>query len=381
MRGYKKIKMERQEINSLIDADITNKVAVGSISPGIDGENRKAMLDYVDSRIDEIEQIPGPQGPQGLQGVPGPVGPAGLEWKGQWNAETSYIEDDAVGFGGASWFCVQGVEGNESNLPPNEDTQSWALLAAQGAQGIQGVQGPPGPGISPKTSGTVSVSGVLQILPFDINFLTGSGNGQVALPTTTEIGKKIIVTGGPQNTSILAGESGTNFIRVAYQAQVSSILIQNLECYEFTLLITTAGGRFWLAQKIERGDKEAVFPLFQENTSNPVAQTALKNNFSLPALQGSVGRTFVFSRLGVGEYQIEVRWNPTTHPTNSNRLGVFFGDSTIKFEGGVTTGSMPNFDFKRWLFSTYNNSGVKSDNMLLGGNGGYFTIKLYDTNF
>lgn len=86
----------------------------------------------------------GPEGVQGPAGPPGPVGPAGLEWQGAWDTDSSYVEDDAVGFNGASWFCISAVTGT-GNSNPEEDTTHWALLAAQGAQGIQGVQGPTGP--------------------------------------------------------------------------------------------------------------------------------------------------------------------------------------------------------------------------------------------
>lgn len=93
---------------------------------------------------------PGAQGPVGPQGVPGPVGPAGLNWQGAWSAAGTYVVDDAVGFGGASWFCINPV-GPSATTPP-ADPANWALLASQGAtgpqgpQGIQGPQGPPGSG-------------------------------------------------------------------------------------------------------------------------------------------------------------------------------------------------------------------------------------------
>lgn len=93
---------------------------------------------------------PGAQGPVGPQGVPGPVGPAGLNWQGAWSAAGTYVVDDAVGFGGASWFCINPV-GPTATTPPADPT-NWALLASQGAtgpqgpQGIQGPQGPPGAG-------------------------------------------------------------------------------------------------------------------------------------------------------------------------------------------------------------------------------------------
>jgi hypothetical protein len=88
----------------------------------------------------------GAQGPIGPQGVPGPVGPAGLNWQGSWSASSSYSVDDAVEFGGASYFCYNIV--GPSLTPPPLDLVHWALLASQGAigpQGPQGIQGPQGP--------------------------------------------------------------------------------------------------------------------------------------------------------------------------------------------------------------------------------------------
>jgi hypothetical protein len=85
----------------------------------------------------------GPQGPIGPQGVPGPVGPAGLTWQGAWVSGNSYAVDDAVGYAGASWFCIAPTSGT---TPPNL-SPDWALLASQGAtgpQGPQGIQGIPG---------------------------------------------------------------------------------------------------------------------------------------------------------------------------------------------------------------------------------------------
>jgi hypothetical protein len=88
----------------------------------------------------------GSQGPIGPQGVPGPVGPAGLNWQGAWSALGTYVIDDAVGYGGASWFCIANV--GPSATTPDIDPLNWALLASQGSpgpQGPQGIQGPVGP--------------------------------------------------------------------------------------------------------------------------------------------------------------------------------------------------------------------------------------------
>ena len=101
--------------------------------------------------------IPGPQGPQGPTGATGaagatgatgatgpagaqgPVGPAGLNWQGSWSASGTYVVDDAVGYGGASWFCINAV--GPSATTPDNDPTNWALLASQGAVGPQGPAG------------------------------------------------------------------------------------------------------------------------------------------------------------------------------------------------------------------------------------------------
>lgn len=111
--------------------------------------------------------IPGPsggigaQGPAGPQGATGPTGASGLEWKGQWNATDSYILDDAVAYGGASYFCIN----PNTNTPPSElptDT-NWALLASEGAtgpQGAQGIQGEKGDKGDPGVQGSQGQQGI-----------------------------------------------------------------------------------------------------------------------------------------------------------------------------------------------------------------------------
>lgn len=104
----------------------------------------------------------GAQGPQGPQGVSGPVGPAGLNWQGAWSTTGTYVVDDAVGYNGASWFCINPV--GPSVVDPQTDIANWALLAAQGAQGPQGPQGVQGPvGTSTPSFSIVPAGGTVTI--------------------------------------------------------------------------------------------------------------------------------------------------------------------------------------------------------------------------
>ena len=64
----------------------------------------------------------GVQGVQGIQGSVGPIGPAGLNWQGAYNPVGTYVLNDAVGFGGASYYnilaCSSGLSVPNSNISP-----------------------------------------------------------------------------------------------------------------------------------------------------------------------------------------------------------------------------------------------------------------------
>jgi hypothetical protein len=141
----------------------------------------------------------GPQGVQGIPGTPGAVGPAGLNWQGSWVSGTSYVADDAVGYDGASWFCILATSGTTA---PNLATTNWALLASQGAQGIQGVQGPTGP------QGASGGAGTLQQTVDNGNTITASGG-----TTTTFTGSFIRILNPIYSTGISLGQSALGFIR------------------------------------------------------------------------------------------------------------------------------------------------------------------------
>jgi|LakMenEpi03Aug12_release.lakeMendotaPanAssembly.Ray.scaffolds.fasta_scaffold03102_5 hypothetical protein len=105
------------------------------------------LINSITSAVGSTVGPVGAQGPQGSQGVAGPVGPAGLNWQGAWDTLAVYALDDAVGYAGASWFCINPTGPNL--LSPNLDPLNWALLASQGSpgpQGAQGIQGPSGSG-------------------------------------------------------------------------------------------------------------------------------------------------------------------------------------------------------------------------------------------
>jgi hypothetical protein len=147
----------------------------------------------------------GAQGPIGPQGVPGPVGPAGLNWQGAWSATGVYVVDDAVGYGGASWFCIANV--GPSVTTPDLDPTNWALLASQGAtgpQGPQGIQGPQGP----------SGSGLPGTITSQTQYWTGTQwaptMGLSTTPSATPGASRIGIGGSTPNTSSYALNVITN---------------------------------------------------------------------------------------------------------------------------------------------------------------------------
>jgi hypothetical protein len=173
---------------------------------------------------DFITQIgTGAQGPAGPQGVAGPVGPAGLNWQGAWSALGTYVIDDAVGYGGASWFCIDPV--GPSATTPDLDPTNWALLASQGSPGTagpQGVAGAPGPNAI-----VVGYTTVTSGIPDRVFFQSGTVTSQDSRFRYITSRGSLISTGklaNVQNTALgdfaLSNTSGTGLYNTAvgYQA-------------------------------------------------------------------------------------------------------------------------------------------------------------------
>ncbi len=106
----------------------------------------------------------GPIGLTGATGATGPTGPAGptgakgLQWQGAWSSGTTYVVDDAVSFGGASYVSL--AAGNLGNQPDTSPLQ-WSLLADKGTTGASGPSGPTGPIGLTGTTGATGATGPL----------------------------------------------------------------------------------------------------------------------------------------------------------------------------------------------------------------------------
>ena len=213
--------------------------------------------------------VVGPQGPAGLGGPVGPpgplgpVGPAGLEWQGEWNPGSNYSVDDAVGYNGASWFCISNTSGLES---PEDDPTNWALLAAQGAQGVPGatgLQGPIGPSGSSVFLSNASLPGgdFNSPTPITVDIFTTSVTSNLltyySLPNytndQTKIGKKILIRNpGPYGAYIKGATGLTAIIYTNYTALVNgtgtfqtSLLLEASRSTEITYLGHIDGYERW----------------------------------------------------------------------------------------------------------------------------------------
>lgn len=200
------------------------------------------VQDFIDQVGTGPQGVQGPQGPQGIagpqgvQGIPGlngaigPVGPAGLNWQGPWVSGGSYVVDDAVGFGGASWFCINNTSGTTA---PNLDNVNWALLASQGAvgpqgpagatgpqgiQGVQGIQGPQGiqgiPGVNaPKfvSTGLFSTNSLtdafLTSILIPANTFSANDAFNVEVQMTKDLGYQAFLSLRINTTNVVAGSS------------------------------------------------------------------------------------------------------------------------------------------------------------------------------
>lgn len=183
----------------------------------------------------------GPQGVEGPAGPPGPVGPAGLTWQGSWTSGTTYAENDAVGYGGASYFCILPTSGTTN---PSLDTTHWALLASQGAIGPQGAQGPTGPQGPSGGAGTLQqaydngntmVSGNFKTGIFDLT------NG-VSVENTSSLSKTTLETTKITLTKNNLGLKTTNLFQAVTPTQNRNIYFPDAN--GTIALQSTASGTF-----------------------------------------------------------------------------------------------------------------------------------------
>jgi hypothetical protein len=270
----------REQINENIDENISNVTTEDGITPAIDGDNRKLILNYVD-------------------------------YQDSLKANTEDL--------GATAFSNNYNDLN--NLPTIP---------------------------SAKTSGAVTLNGIFQVLPYDINSCSFSG-GKAFLPTTTENGKEIIVLATANNIEIRANESGTNRMFIKFQTYVASVTLSTNDCYRFTYV---GFGGYWKAEILEGYTTENV-----SNKSTDVSEDAASDT-KYPSVKAV--KTYVDSKLPYSFWRAEVKYDsvvrvlhdgigftsPTiTNPSNGviriTKSGFFTGLDNNKLE--FTSFNLSNF--------------------------------------
>jgi hypothetical protein len=279
--------------------------------------------------IGEFAQIlpAGPAGPQGVAGVTGPagpvgpIGPAGLNWQGAWSALGTYVIDDAVGYGGASWFCIANV--GPTATVPSADPTKWALLAnigatgATGATGLQGPTGATGPsgatmlltttgtgGNSSFASGTLNVPVYQTQIPhleYNLTEKTVWNNGLGNVGSSTSFGQFALSTA-----------NAFNFENSAFGAYALSNISQGYSNtgIGYTALYSTNTG--YQNTAVGKG------ALYNNTANNNVAIGHNASNASTTATSNAIIGTFAGNNLGAGSYNSAVGVSALTGVTNGN---------------------------------------------------------------
>lgn len=124
------------------------------------------------------------KGERGIQGEPGEDG-LDITWRGVYSAETAYVVNDAVYYGGSSYICILASTGN---LPTDETY--WNLMAQQGAagEGSGDVTGPDGATDNAIARFDLSTGKIIQN-----SLVTVDDSGSINIPS----GQQYLVNGSP----------------------------------------------------------------------------------------------------------------------------------------------------------------------------------------
>jgi len=291
----------------------------------------------------------GSQGPIGPQGVPGPVGPAGLNWQGAWSALGTYVIDDAVGYNGASWFCIANV--GPSATTPDIDPLNWALLASQGSpgsQGPQGIQGVPGP----------SGSGLPYWVEINGANLTVWNNGKGNVVSNTSFGQYALSnnTTGVQNStfgynalgSVTTGNENTAF---GYSAlAVNTTTANNTAIGSFSLVNNTAQnntavGRASLYANSSGYDNigigsGALFLNATGNTNTAIGTSSMANNTT--GIQNTVIGAYAMNGTAATNSTIVIGVSSTAG-TGTNSSIILGNNATGNGSNQLVIGSVTNY--------------------------------------
>ena len=129
----------------LFKQPVSSNQPISTFAVPIDSENL-CNKEYVDSKIMEIELMPGPVGPVGPMGLRGPQGDQGIQGlqgiQGPQGPQGQKGDQGLQGLQGIQG--PQGQKGDQGIQGPQGDQGIQGPQGIQGVQGVQGIQGPQG---------------------------------------------------------------------------------------------------------------------------------------------------------------------------------------------------------------------------------------------
>jgi hypothetical protein len=199
----------RVEVIANIDETIRDKTISDKIDNVEDADNRELIVDYIDQEV-----------------------------------ATKVSADD---LGAVAFSNDYNDLENKPDLDAKQDTlESGTNIKTINGNNILGSGNLVISGGTAKTSGSITLNGTFQVLPFDVNACAFTG-GKAFLPTTTEIMKTIYVIAVANNIEIRANEAGTNRMFQVFNTFTASVTILTNEMYRFTFIDF---GGYWKAEKI-----------------------------------------------------------------------------------------------------------------------------------
>lgn len=123
------------------DGAIGNTGAAGANgSDGVDGVDGATGPQGLQGATG-IDGIQGIQGNDGAKGDKGDTGVSGVNYRGNWELSTQYVETDVVRdtIDGNAYYCD--VPSATVGLTPSSNLTQWSIFVMRGAEGEQGVQG------------------------------------------------------------------------------------------------------------------------------------------------------------------------------------------------------------------------------------------------
>ena len=295
----------------------------------------------------------GPQGVVGPPGPPGPPGPAGLEWQGAWVSGTSYVADDAVGYDGASWFCILATSGTTA---PDVDTTHWALLASQGAVGPEGPQGPTGEQGAGATQTLEQTVGLGNTITDGVTTMTVLAD---SIKTNDFLGGKIE----------LVSTAGANpFLKFGLPASAGKTVIltsADTQTASRTIKLPDASGTVALTSDIVSQYKECSFKLSQSGTNAPAKYNSFIDQISVGSSPSDpLFRTTYFNYVSPGVYEIGWIWlTGSASQISAPKLdfSVSSGRIEVTAETNFSTGPYSGYKF---TIGVRDSSGALANNAL-----------------